>query len=41
LINLYTDTKQKLRKTLLVLGLEADEEDKSVCQNDQSDKKSS
>lgn len=31
LIALYTDTKQKLNKTLLVLGIEADDEDRSVC----------
>lgn len=38
---LYTDTQKKLRKTLLVLGLETEEEDKSVCQADQSSKNNS
>ena len=32
LISLYTDTRQKLSKTLQVLGIETEEEDKSVCQ---------
>lgn len=41
LIMLYTDTQKKLRKTLLVLGLETEEEDKSVCQADQSSKNNS
>ena len=41
MIKLYTDTNQKLRRTLLVLGLETEEEDKSVCNQDQSSKNAS